>query len=92
MWISMIDEREKKDKNEKDESLALSKLWLTSFGKSISENERKKKKKFIRGKIMEKLKKRKQGEAFPRKNGKYNELFQDFGKESGSRDGTSGGK
>lgn len=33
---------------------------------------------------------RKKNEAFPRKTGKYNELFQDFGKESGSRDNPIG--
>jgi len=38
--------------------------------------------KFMKNKLIT----RKRKEAFPRKSGKYNELFQDFAKESGSRD------
>ncbi len=85
----MVDDKEKKDKYGKDESLQLSKLWLMSFRDSISD---KKKKKFIRKKFWNKLMNRKKREAFPRKGGKYNELFQDFGKESWVRDGTAGTK
>jgi hypothetical protein len=36
--------------------------------------------------MKKKLMERKRKEAFPRKWGKYNELFQDFGKESWAKD------
>ena len=85
----MVEDKEKKDKYRRDENLQLSKLWLTSFKDSISE---KRKKRFLRRRFRNKLLNRKKREAFPRKNGKYNELFQDFGKESWSRDTTAWAK
>ena len=67
----------------KDAILESYKFELMSLRKMVYD---KKKKKFIRKKILSKLTIRKRKEAFPRKGGKYNELFQDFGKESGVHD------
>lgn len=53
---------------------------------ALCEEETKIKKRRLRKLIKKKLINRKRKEAFPRKGGKYNELFQDFGKESGTRD------
>lgn len=50
------------------------------------EEKKKKRKRRIRKFVQNKLKNRKRKEAFPRKSGKYNEIFQEFGKESGVHD------
>lgn len=77
---------ERKDKlNDKNNVLEIFRIELIYLRRAIYESERKKKN-FIRKKIMKKLTARKRNEAFPRKSGKYNELFQDFGKESGAHD------
>ena len=78
--IKMLWYSEWKNKPQNENSI---KNELTSVRNSIfyeeAEKKRKRRIKFIKKKLIERKKK----EAFPRKSGKYNELFQDFGKESG---------
>lgn len=74
---------EKKDKlNEKNKEMELFKDELTYLRISVYrekiKNRTRRRLKFMKKKLLE----RKRKEAFPRKDGKYNELFQDFGKES----------
>jgi hypothetical protein len=68
--------------NEKSIELSGNKLALFRMLLDIEEKKKKRRRifKFIRKKLIQ----RKRKEAFPRKNGKYNELFQDLGKESGN--------
>ncbi len=74
-----------KDKlNAKNNILEIFRIELIYLRRAVYELERKRKF-FIRKRIMRKLTARKKNEAFPRKSGKYNELFQDLGKESWSR-------
>ena len=75
---------ESKDKlNDKHENIEIFRRELTILRISIYNEEiRLKRKKRIRKFIRKKIVERKRKEAFPRKAGKYNELFQDFGKES----------
>jgi len=78
--------KEWKDKlNDKNDILEVFRIELIYLRKAVYEYDRKRKN-FIKRRIMKKLTARKRKEAFPRKGGKYNELFQDFGKESGVRD------
>lgn len=55
---------------------------LTSLGSQMID----KKGKILRRKIRRKIVERKRKEAFPRKSGKYNELFKDIGKELGNHE------
>ena len=71
--------------NDKKDFLEFFRIELIYLRRAVYESERKRKN-YIRKKIMKKLTARKRNEAFPRKSGKYNELFQDLGKESGARD------
>jgi hypothetical protein len=75
---------ESKDKlNDKHENIEIFRRELAILRISIYNEEiRLKRKKRIRKFIRKKIVERKRKEAFPRKAGKYNELFQDFGKES----------
>ena len=78
--------KEKKERlYDKNDSLELFRLEITYLRKTISDREIKILKKRLK-RLKNKLIARKKKEAFPRKSGKYNELFQDFGKESWSRD------
>ena len=74
--------KEKKERlYDKNDSLELFRLEITYLRKTISDREIKILKKRLK-RLKNKLIARKKKEAFPRKSGKYNELFQDFGKES----------
>jgi hypothetical protein len=78
---------EKKDKlNEKNKDMEpfrdeLTLLHISLYIEKVKKRT-KRKLKFMRNKLIARKKK----EAFPRKSGKYNELFQDLAKESGNRD------
>ena len=76
--------KEGRDKfDEKNENIEIFRRELATLRISIYNEEiRVKRKKRIRKFIRKKIVERKRKEAFPRKAGKYNELFQDFGKES----------
>lgn len=76
---------EKKDKlNRKNKNLIIENLELLRISIYIEKIKKwtKRRLKYIKNKLIA----RKRNEAFPRKSGKYNEFFQDFAKESGSRD------
>lgn len=66
----------------KNEVLSSFKYELQFLYQSIIEKRVIKKKERRKKRFMKKIIERKRKEAFPRKAGKYNELFQDFGKES----------
>ena len=73
-WINKL--------NEKDKAMESYKYELKFLRISIIREKIKRKKERVRKFVGKKIIERKRHEAFPRKGGNYNELFQDFGKES----------
>ena len=63
-------------------SLETVRSGLTSLGSQMID----KKRRILRRRIRKKIVERKKREAFPRKGGKYNELFKDISKEVGNHE------